>query len=64
MKKNIEKANVNREDLNYKEKTPKTKIPLIVTYNKHLPKMKKIVDNTWHTLKINPDEAAKFEDKP
>ena len=66
MKKNIEKANnVKREDLlNYKEKTPNTKIPLIVTYNKHLPKMKKIIDNTWYALKINPDEAAKCEDKP
>ena len=47
LKKNIEKANnVKREDLlNYKAKTPHTKIPLIVTYNKNLPKMKQMVDN-------------------
>ena len=65
MKKNIEKANnVKREDfLNYKARTPNTKIPLIVTYNKNLPKMKQMVDNTWNTLKINPDEAVKFEEK-
>ena len=66
MKKNIEKANnVKREDLlNYKVKTPNTKIPLIVTCNKNLPKMKQIVDNTWNTLEINPDEAVKLEEKP
>ena len=50
--------------LKYKEKTPSNKIPLIVTFNKHLPKLKEIVDNTWKTLKINPDESGKFEDQP
>ena len=65
-KKTMEKANgIQREELlEYKEKPPNSKIPLIVTYNKLLPNIKEIVDNTWNTLNINPDESAKFVDKP
>lgn len=64
--KSIEKANnMRREDLlKYKEKSTNNKVPIIVTYNKQLPKIQQIVDNTWNTLKINPEEAIKFEEKP
>ena len=58
-------SNINRSELlKYKEKTPSDRIPLIVTYNKKLPKIKDIIDNTWDTLKINQEEGAKFKEKP
>ena len=50
--------------LTYKEKTSSSRIPLIVTYNKKLPDLKKIIDNTWDHLGINPTVKAKFPEKP
>ena len=50
--------------LTYKEKTPSEQTPLIVTYNRKLPNLKRIIDNTWDTLHINPTEKEKFKKKP
>ena len=66
VKKGIEKArNIDRHELFiYKERNHLDKIPLIVTYNKELPNLKEIINNTWDTLKINQQESAKFANKP
>ena len=50
--------------LSYKEKTSSGRIPLIVTYNKDLPNLKQIIDNTWNHLEINPTTSTKFQEKP
>ena len=64
--KGIEKARHKdrQELLTYKERKRVEKIPLILTYNKKLPNMNDIINKTWHTLKINDQEAAKFTEKP
>ena len=50
--------------LTYKEKTGTNRIPLIVTFNKSLPDLNRIVNSTWNHLMINPSTAAKFPEKP
>ena len=50
--------------LTYKEKETSTRIPLIVTYNKNLPNLNQIIDNTWSHLEINPSVSSKFQEKP
>ena len=50
--------------LTYKEKPSNEKTPLIVTYNRNLPKLKEIIDQTWGHLQINPEEKIKFSEKP
>ena len=50
--------------LTYKEKAACDRTPLIVTYNKALPDLRNILDNTWNTLQINPTEKEKFKNKP
>ena len=64
--KSIEKArNINRDGLLvYKEKKSSDKIPLILTYNKMLPNMKDIINDTWDILKINEQISSKFLEKP
>ena len=58
-------ANVDRETLlTYKEKTESNRIPLVVTYNKRLPNLKKILEESWSTLHINETEKAKFKEEP
>jgi hypothetical protein len=58
-------ANVNREALlTYKEKTESNMIPLVVSYNKRLPNLKKILEESWSTLQINETEKAKFKEGP
>ena len=57
--------NLNRQQLlTYKERKVTERIPMIVTYNRGLPGLKSIIDNTWNTLQINPVEGAKFTEKP
>ena len=65
-RKSIEKANLlKRKDLlEYKEKTPKSNIPFITTYNRQIPNVEKTVDISWNTLMINPEIATKFPGKP
>ena len=50
--------------LTYKPKVETNRTPLIVTYNKRLPNLKKIIDDTWNTLQINETEKEKFKEKP
>ena len=66
VKEGVEKARkIDRYQLlTYKENKVTERIPLILTYNKQLPNMRCIIDNTWNTLKINIVEAAKFNEKP
>ena len=40
------------------------RIPLIVTYNRNLPDLKSILEETWGHLQINPTVKAKFVNKP
>ena len=58
-------ANLNRETLlTYKQKPESIRVQLIVTYNKRLPNLKNIIDESWETLHINEAEKAKFKEKP
>lgn len=58
-------GNMNRDLLlTYKPKVETNRTPLIVTYNKRLPNLKKIIDDTWNTLQINETEKEKFKEKP
>lgn len=58
-------GNMNRDLLlTYKPKVETNRTPLIVTYNKRLPNLKKIIDDTWNTLQINETEQEKFKEKP
>ena len=58
-------ADTNREDLlQYKNRTQSRSIPLVVTYNKHLPNIKNTIDNNWNILKINQKLSKCFEDQP
>ena len=40
------------------------KTVLAVTYNKKLPNLKKVIDDNWNILSINPEIAPLFKDKP
>ena len=66
VKEGVSKArNFDRNQLlTYKTKKETERIPLILTYNKQLPNMRNIIDNTWNTLKINQSEGEKFAEKP
>ena len=58
-------GNRNRRTLlAYKEKSRNEQTPLIVAYNRNLPNLRSIIDQTWGHLQINPDERAKFDQKP
>ena len=48
----------------YKEKTRSDRIPLVVTYDKRLPRIKEILEESWSILKINEAEGQKFKEKP
>ena len=65
-KRGIAKVNTNNREelLLYKEKVQTNRIPLVLTYNRNLPKIKEVIDNTWDTLLINSKEASKFSEKP
>ena len=64
--KEIERAaNVERSSLlTYKEKTNQRRTPLILTYNRKLPNLRGILEETWSHLHINPTERQKFAEKP
>ena len=52
-------AQKNREELlQYKEKTPMTRIPCVITYNHQLPNIKEAINKHWDILKINPQLNA------
>ena len=62
----IEKAhNIPHETLLTNNKTIKDrKLPIIVTYNKNLPNIKKAIDDNWHILSINQTISDHFPEKP
>lgn len=62
----INRASIqNRETLlTYKERESNNRTPLVVTYNRRLPKLKNIVEESWKILEINDTERQKFNEKP
>ena len=50
--------------LTYKDKPSMNRIPLVVSYNEKLPDLKKIINDTWSHMEINPKVKAKFPEKP
>lgn len=58
-------ANVERSSLlTYREKTNRRRTPLILTYNRKLPNLRSVLEETWSHLQINPTERQKFTEKP
>ena len=62
----IKKAhNIPRENLLANNNTIKEKkLPIIVTYNKSLPNIKKAIDDNWYILSINQTRSENFHEKP
>ena len=48
----------------YKEKATDRRIPLVVTYDSRLPKIKEVVNENWKILQVNANESRKFSEKP
>ena len=42
----------------------KPRIPLALKFNRTLPNIKKIVDEHWHSLQINPELKNALQGKP
>ena len=42
----------------------KQSIPISITYNRTLPKIKSIVDKHWHVLQVNPELKERFQSSP
>ena len=42
----------------------KPRIPLVLKFNRTLPNIKKIIDEHWHLLQINPQLKNAFQGKP
>ena len=57
LKEQIEKARVQERTLplNKNPQEVKQSIPISITYNRTLPKIKSIVHKHWHVLQVNPD---------
>ena len=71
LKEQIEKARVQERTLLLnKNQSIKVKIkikqsiPISVTYNRTLPKIKSIVDKHWHVLQVNPELKERFQSSP
>ena len=47
-----------------KQKETATNIPLLLKYNRILPKMKEIITKHWHLLHINPNLAEIVQNPP
>ena len=62
MKDEIDKVdNIDRKDLlSKKEKNIKDRIPCLITYNRKLPMMRKIINKHWNVLQINPGLEETF----
>jgi hypothetical protein len=50
--------------LTYKERKTENRVPLVITYNRRLPKLKEIMDESWKLLGINNSVREKFPEKP
>ena len=66
LKEQIEKARVQERTLllNKNPKKVKQSIPISITYNRTLPKIKSIVDKHWHVLQVNPELKERFQSSP
>ena len=66
IKQQIDKANLQEREQLFKEKKKETarNIPLLLKYNRTLPKIKEIVMKHWHLLHINPNLAEIFQSTP
>ena len=54
--------NIDRKDLlSKKEKNIKDRIPCLITYNRKLPMMCKIINKHWNVLQINPGLQETFQ---
>ena len=54
-----------RKDLlENKKKKPSSRIPLVVTYNRTLPRLGPIINKHWHILQLDPKMAKKFSKRP
>ena len=62
MKDKIDKVdNIDRKELlRKKEKNIKDRIPCLITYNRKLPTMRKIINKHWNVLQINPKLQETF----
>ena len=50
--------------LNKNPEEVKQSIPISITYNQTLPKIKSIVDKHWHVLQVNPELKKRFQSPP
>ena len=66
LKEQIEKARVQERTflLNKNPEEVKQSIPISITYNRTLPKIKSIVDKHWHVLQFNPELKERFQSSP
>ena len=52
------------ELMTYKERKKNNRTPLVVTFNRRLPKLKDLVEESWNILGINETIGQKFTEKP
>ena len=66
LKEQIEKARVQERTLllNKSPEQVKQSIPISITYNRTLPKIKSIVDKHWHFFQVNPELKERFQSSP
>ena len=66
LKDEIDKVeNIDRKDLlRKKEKYIKDRIPCLITYNRKLPVMHKILNKHWNVLQISPELHETFQNNP
>ena len=66
LKEQIEKARVQERTLllNKNPEEVKQSIPISITYNRTLSKIKPIVDKHWHVLQVNPELKERFQLPP
>ena len=66
LKEQIEKAREQERTLllNKNPEEVKQSIPISITYNRTLPKIKLIVDKHWHVLQVNPELKEIFQSSP
>ena len=66
LKEQIEKARTQERTLllNKNPEEVKQSIPISITYNRTLPKIKSIVAKHWHVLQVNPELKERFQSSP
>ena len=48
----------------YNEKNRDQRIPLVITYDNRLPRIRDVIDDNWKILQVNTTESRKFQEKP